>query len=122
MFEAVLLFAVGIILACLYLLIRTQHMFVLVERILATRWIYLAALFRLLAGAAIIASADAFKYPQVIALLGWLLALGGVVLVAVPQPVWVGLARRLAELPLFLVRVLLLLALCFGGFIVYAGL
>lgn len=122
MFEAVLLFAVVIIVACFYLLIRTPQMFVLAERILATRWIYLAALFRLLAGAAIIASAHAFKYPEVIALLGWLLALSGLVLVAVPQPVWVGLAERLAELPLIMARILLLLGLCFGGFIVYAGL
>ncbi len=44
MFEAVLLFAVVIIVACFYLLIRTPQMFVLAERILATRWIYLAAL------------------------------------------------------------------------------
>ena len=122
MFEAVLLFGVVIVLACIFLLIRAQQLSVFAERILATRWIYLAALLRLLVGAAMIASAQAFKYSQVITLLGWLLALGGVVLVAVPQPVWVNLAGRLADLPLSVVRLLLVLGLCFGGFIVYAAL
>ncbi|MEH6569853.1 MAG: hypothetical protein V7709_12295 [Halioglobus sp.] len=122
MFETVLLFGVVIVLGCIFLLIRAQHLLVLAERILATRWIYLAALLRLLLGAAMIASAHAFKYPQAITLLGWLLAFGGVVLIAVPQPVWVNLAGRLADLPLGVVRLLLLLGLCFGGFIVYAAL
>jgi hypothetical protein len=122
MFEAVLLVAVGIVLVCLFLLIRTSHLFVLADRILTTRWIYLAALVRLLVGAAIIASAHAFKYPQAMLLLGWMLAFSGVLLVAVPQPVWVGLSGRLADLPVVAVRALLLLGLCFGGFILSAAL
>lgn len=122
MFEAVLLFGVVIVLGCIYLLIRAQHLLLVAEQILATRWIYLAALLRLLVGAAMIASAQSFKFPQVITLLGWLLAFGGVILIAVPQPVWANLAVRLASLPLSVVRGLLMLGLCFGGFIVYAAL
>jgi hypothetical protein len=117
-----LLVAVGIVLACLFLLIRTPQLFVLADRILTTRWIYLAALARLLVGAAIIASAHAFEYPQAMLLLGWLLAFSGVLLVAVPQPVWVDLSGRLADLPLMAVRALLLLGLCFGGFVLSTAL
>lgn len=122
MSAAVLIFAVIVVLACIFLLVRTQYFFMLAEQVLATRWIYLAAILRLLIGGAIIASAHAFAYPQVIAALGWLLAFSAIVLVSVPQPVWVGMAERLASAPLTVVRFLLVLGLCFGGFIVYAAL
>ena len=122
MWEVVLLTGVLITGASLYLMIRAEHLRGLLDKVFATRWIYLAALFRLLLGAALIASAHTVRFPQAVSVIGWLIALGGLVLVAAPQPLWMSLGRWLASLPVALMRLWLLLGLLFGGFMLYAAL
>jgi FtsH-binding integral membrane protein len=79
---------VGVLVAglSLFLWVRVAVMGAVVERVLGSRWLYGAALLRLLLGAGLIASADAVRYPQAVALLGWLFALSGITLVAIPAP------------------------------------
>ena len=122
MWEVVLLTGLMIIGGSMFLLVRTGQAMPLLHKVLATRWIYLAALFRLMLGAAIIASAHTVAYPQLIGLIGWLIALGGMLLVAVPQPVWIGMADRVIKWPVLCLRIWLLLGLLFGGFVTYTAL
>jgi hypothetical protein len=122
MWEVVLLIGLLITGASLYLMVRTKSALSLIDIVFATRWIYLAALLRLLLGAALIAAASAVKFPQTITVIGWLMALGGLVLVAVPQEPLYKMGLWFAHLPIFLVRTWLLLGLLFGGFMMYAAL
>ena len=105
-----------------YLFIRTEQIAGLIDRVLVSRWLYLAALFRLLLGAALIASAHTVQFSQAIALIGWLTALGGLLLVAAPQALWRGLGQWLARQSLTLMRAWLLLGLLLGAFFLYAAL
>ena len=68
----------------LFLLVRPMAITGLLHRVFATRWLYGAALLRLLLGASLIASADTVKYSQAVALFGWLLVLGALLLVVIP--------------------------------------
>ncbi|MEH6584069.1 MAG: hypothetical protein V7754_19205 [Halioglobus sp.] len=122
MWELVLLTGLVATGACLFMLVRTEQMLGLVNKVFATRWIYLAAFFRLLLGAAFIASAHTVKFPQVIAALGWLMVFGGLVLVAAPQTLWQGMASWFTRQPLALLRAWLVLGLLFGGALIYIAL
>ena len=122
MWEVVLLTGVLIIATSLYLMVRVEQLPVVVNKVLASRWLYLAAFFRLMLGAALIASAHTVQFPREIAIIGWLIALGGLLLVAVPQGVWLRLARWLIDLPLAYTRAYLLLGLILGGLILYIAL
>jgi hypothetical protein len=122
MWEVVLLTGLMIIGGSLFLLVRTEQAVPLLNKVFATRWIYLAALFRLMLGAALIASAHTVAYPHVIGLIGWLIALGGLLLVAVPQPVWAGMAGWIINQPVLFMRCWLLVGLLFGGFVSYTAL
>lgn len=122
MWGVVFSFGLLVCVAALALQFRLAWAEGLVERVLDTRWIYLAALLRLLFGAALIASAHTVKYPGVITVLGWLLAFGGILMVVVPQDTWVAMARRMLALPALLLRVWLLIGLAFGAGIVYVAL
>ena len=123
MWEVVFAFGLFVVLACLYLLVRTEQVLDLVDDVFGTRWIYLAATFRLLLGAALIASADAVRYPQLVQAVGWIAAFGGIVLVAVPQAALLRLVHWfIADRSLVLMRVWLVAALLFGVFMTYVAL
>ena len=70
----------------LYLFARPGSMRGLLDKVFGTRWLYAAALFRLLLGAALIAVADTVAYPRAVALFGWLFVLGGLTIVVIPAP------------------------------------
>jgi hypothetical protein len=118
----VLLFGMFVCVACLALQFRLSWAENILERVFDSRWIYLAALLRLLLGAALIASAHTVKYPVVIAVIGWLMAFGGIILVVVPQDAWVSLGRKMLALPPLFLRAWLLVGLGFGAGIVYVAL
>ncbi|MEH6591016.1 MAG: hypothetical protein V7746_12190 [Halioglobus sp.] len=122
MWGVVFLFGVFVCIASLALQFRLAWAEAILERVFDSRWIYLAALFRLLLGAALIASAQTVKYPGVITLIGWLLAFGGIILVVVPQDTWVNMGRRMLALPSLVLRGWLLIGLAFGAGIVYVAL
>lgn len=94
----------------------------LLERVYGSAWIFGAALLRLLLGAALIAAADSVRYSGVVAGCGWLFALSGLTLVAVPQPLLRRLAGWFGQLSPAPARLWLSGALAFGLFLVYAGL
>lgn len=116
--------AVGVLLIgiTLYLLVRPQALIALIDQVLTTRWLFLVALVRLLLGAALIASASAVGFSGVIAAIGWLGALSGMVLVAVPPPVWERFSEWLKRLPIALLRIWTLMGLSLGGFLIFASL
>jgi hypothetical protein len=110
-----------IVVFSLWLIVRTEQLTPLLDKFLVTRWIYLGALARLLLGAGLIASAHTVKFTELILALGWLLALGGLLLVALPQVLWIGLGRRFAALPIAVMRAWLMFALLFGIALLYVA-
>ena len=94
----------------------------LLDKVFGTRWLYAAALFRLLLGAALIASADTVAYPRAVALFGWLFVLGGLIIVVIPAPVLRRMVGRFSRLSPGLARLWLSAAVTFGLFLAYAGL
>lgn len=106
----------------LVLLVRTEALAGLLSRVVTSRWLYGAALLRLLLGAALIAAADAVRYPQAVSLIGWLMALGGLLLVAVPEPAVAAVAARFSAASPGIARLWLGCALLLGVFLVYAAL
>ncbi len=118
--ELVLITGVLISAVSLYLLVRTQVLPGLIDRVFGTGWLYGAALLRLLLGAALIGSAATVAFPVPVAAFGWLFAVSGLTLVVVPRPVLQRLAGRFARLSPPAARVWLGGALVFGLFFVYA--
>ena len=116
--------AVGVLLigTTLYLLVRPQALIALIDRALTTRWLFLGALIRLLLGAVLIASASAVGFSGVIAAIGWLGVLSGMVLVAVPPTVWDRFSGWLKRLPTALLQIWTLMGLSLGGFLIFASL
>jgi len=106
----------------LYLFVFPGSMRGLLGRVFATRWLYAAALFRLLLGAALIGSAHTVAYPRAVALAGWLFVLGGLVLVVIPAPVLGRMVGWFARLSPVMARVWLSAAVLFGFFLTYAAL
>jgi len=106
----------------LYLFVRPTAMPGLLHRVFGTRWLYGAALLRLLLGAALIASAETVAYPRAIALLGWLFVLGGLGLVVIPAPVLRRMVGWFAQLSPAMVRLWLTFAVLFGLFLIFAAL
>ncbi len=80
---------------------------------------YSAALLRLLVGALLLAAAATARYPLIIEVIGWLAALSGLLLVALPP----ALMHRIAGLATLLnatgVRALSVPVFLFAGFLVY---
>lgn len=116
-------FGVGLLIMAvsLFLLVRPAAIAGLLDRVFATRWLYGAALLRLLLGAALIASADTVKYSQAVALVCWLFVLGALFLVVIPAPVVSRLAGRFARLSPAMSRLWLCGALALGVFLVMAA-
>ncbi len=106
----------------LFLIARPRLMGDLLERVFGSAWLYGAALLRLLLGAALIASAETVRYSAAVAVFGWLFVLGGLVLVAVPQPVLQRMAGWFGRLSPAPARLWLSVALLFGLFLLYCGL
>lgn len=116
--------AVGLLVtgSSLFLFVRVESMTGLLDKVFGTRWLYAAALARLLLGSVLIASAGTVAYPAAVALCGWLFALGALVLVVVPAPVLRRMAGWFAALSPALARLWLSMALLFGLFLLYAAL
>ena len=75
----------GLIAAASLVLIASPQRFTgILDGVLGSRWIYAAALARLLIGAGLIASAQAVRFPGAIAAIGWLAVVGGLALVVIP--------------------------------------
>lgn len=118
--ELVLLTGVLIIGVSSYLIVRTQAMTGLIDKVFGTGWLYAAALLRLLVGAALIGSAPTVAYPVIVEAFGWLFAVGGLTLVVVPRPVLQRLAGWFSRLSPLAARLWLSAALLCGLFFVHA--
>ena len=122
MWEVVLLTGLLITGTSIYLMVRTESALRLVDIVFATRWIYLAALLRLMLGAALIHAAPAVRFSPAITAIGWLMALGGLVLVVVPAPAVARMAAWFGRLSPAMSRLWLSTAVLFGLFLIYAAL
>jgi hypothetical protein len=122
MWQWVLAVGVLVTVASAVLWIRPAATAGLLDKVFATRWLYGAALLRLLVGASLIAAANGVAYPRVIAALGWLMALGGLVLVVVPAPAVAQMAAWFGRLSPAMSRLWLSTAVLFGLFLIYAAL
>jgi hypothetical protein len=122
MSQLVLLVGVLVTGVSLYLFIRPTAMAGLLDKVFGSRWLYGAALLRLMLGAALIASAEAVAYSGAVELFGWLFALGGLTLVVVPAPALLRMAGWFGRLSPGIARLWLSSALLFGLFLVYAAL
>jgi hypothetical protein len=83
--ELVLLTGVLIVGISLFLIIRTEALPGLLERVFGSGWLYGAALLRFLLGAALIGSADSVAYSAAVQLFGWLFCVAGLALVVFPR-------------------------------------
>ncbi len=118
----VLLLGGLIALASLVLIASPQRFTGILDGVFGSRWIYAAALARLLIGAGLIASAQAVRFPGAIAAIGWLSVLGGLALVVIPAPAMTRMTGWFAGLPTGVMRLWLGLALLLGLFLAYAAL
>lgn len=116
--------AVGLLVAgvSLFLWVRVAAMGAVLERVFNTRWLYGAALLRLLLGAGLIASADAVRYPGAVALFGWLFALAGITLVVIPPTAMRRMVGWFSGLTPGQARIWLSGGVVLGLFFVYAAL
>ena len=105
-----------------YLAVQPRAMLTLIDRALTSRWIFLAALLRLMLGAALIASAHAVKFSGVVTAIGWLVAFSGMVLVAVPPGAWDRLNDWLQSLPTLMLRALMSIGVALGSFLLFTAL
>jgi len=121
---AVWVLLTGLLICCAsgWLLLWPQALAELLPRVFATRWRYAAALLRLLLGALLLASAAAVAFPREVALLGWLMVLGGLVLVVLPTPVVESVSAWFARLSITASRCWLGAVMAIGLFLVYAAL
>jgi hypothetical protein len=106
----------------LFLILRPAQLPGLLDRVFGSRWLYAAALVRLLLGAALIAAAPGVAFPGAVELCGWLFVLGGLGLVVIPAPLLRRIADWFSALSPLATRLWLILALSFGLFLVYAAL
>lgn len=116
--------AVGLLVTgvSLYLFVRVAAMGAVLERVFGSRWLYGAALLRLLLGAGLIASADTVRYPGAVAVLGWLFALAGIILVVIPAPAMRRMVAWFGGLTPLQARLWLCAGAVLGLFFVYAAL
>jgi hypothetical protein len=106
----------------LFLILRPAQLPGLLDRVFGSRWLYAAALVRLMLGAALIAAAPGVAFPGAVELCGWLFVLGGLGLVVIPAPLLRRIADWFSALSPLATRLWLILALSFGLFLVYAAL
>ncbi|MCB1677840.1 MAG: hypothetical protein KDI16_04070 [Halioglobus sp.] len=121
---AIVVLLLGVLLSAgsIYLLLRPDALRALLHRVFATRWLYGAALLRLLLGAALIAAAPAVAFPVAVAVLGWLFVLGALTLVVVPPRALRSTVDWFAQLPPRALRLWLGAALALGLFLACAAL
>lgn len=117
----VLMLGVVVSLLGLALLVRPRAMLGLIDKIFDSRWLYLVALVRFLVGAGLIAAAPAVAFSTIVSVLGWLFALGGILLVTIPAPTVRRIASWFTQLPIWQARLWTLLALLLGLFFIYAA-
>jgi hypothetical protein len=91
------------------------------DRVYGSGWLYGAALLRLLVGAGLIASASSVAMSEIVRGFGWLFALAGLGLVAIPTPPLRRMAGWFGSLSPLAARAWLLLSLSFGLFFIYAA-
>ena len=112
----------GLIAAASLVLIASPQRFTgILDEVFGGRWLYAAALVRLLIGAGLIASAQAVRFPGAIAVIGWLAVVGGLALVVIPGPAMSRMTDWVSGLSTGVMRLWLVLALLLGLFLVYAA-
>jgi hypothetical protein len=104
----------------LYLMIRTEELWDLLQRVFGSGWLYGAALLRLLLGAILIASAPTVAYSMTVEVFGWLFCIGGQSLVELPRSVLLRMVGWFSGLSPGMARLWLSSAVLFGLFFVLA--
>lgn len=120
--EVVLVVGMLVTSISLYLFVRPGDMPGLLAKVFTTRWLYAAALVRLLLGAALLGSAATVAFPRAVGLFGWLFVLGGLLMVVITAPAIGRIAGWFSQLSIAMSRLWLSGAVMFGLFLVYAAL
>mgnify|MGYP003626091534 CR=1 FL=1 len=118
----VLIIGLLVLASSLFFLVRPAQLRPALEKALLSRWLYGAALLRFMLGAALIGAGNAVAFPSLVVALGWLMALGGLLLVVLPLPALRAIVNRFSQLPAVLARLWLTVAVLIGTFLVYAAL
>jgi hypothetical protein len=118
--ELVLLTGILISGLSLYLMIRTEELWGLLQRVFGSGWLYGAALLRLLLGAMLIASAPTVAYATAVEVFGWLFCIGGLSLVVLPRSVLQRMVGWFSGLSPGMARLWLSSAVVFGLFFIFA--
>ena len=121
MSNIVALVGVLVVLICGYSLVRLEPLKQMADAIFDGKWLYLAALARLLLGAVFIAAAPDTRMPLAVEVLGWLMCFGGVLLVSVPRGVWQGLIDRVMGLPGVFLRLFMVMGTGIGVFLIWVS-
>ena len=109
-------------LAGVVLLFRPTVVGLIVERVGETKWFYPALMGRLLIGAALIAAAPGLPYANLVALLGWFTVTVALSLIALPRTLSDVMLDGFRDMPPWGVRMLSLVGLSLGLFLVFVGL
>ncbi len=122
MSQFVLVLGVFTILLSLLLGLQPRRFLTLADQVLNTRWLFAAALLRFLVGALLIAAAPAVQHSEIVALLGWLFALAGLLLVTLPPAVIDWMADRVTRFSPAQMRLWLSVSAALGCWLVYVAL
>jgi len=117
---AAIAFGVFVILATVYALPKTQAAMQLARSVVSSRWLYAAALARILIGVMLLAVASDSRYPVAIEALGWLIVFAGLLLVVIPRSALLKMFSWIEALPRPVFLLASPFAVAFGGFIVYS--
>ena len=118
--ELVLFTGVLITAISLYLIAKPASATGMVDKVFGSGWLYGAALFRLLLGAALIGSAHTVAFSTAVEVFGWLFCIGGLTLVTVHRSAWQRMVGWFTKLSPAMTRLWLSTALLFGLFFIYA--
>jgi hypothetical protein len=109
-----------IILMSLYVMVAPAAFQQKLPELLSGASLYLIALARLLLGSLLLAVATQSRHPDIMAGLGWLTVLAGLLLVVIPPDTMSSIAQWYARLSTTTLRLMLPFAAAFGAYLVYA--
>ncbi len=117
----IIVFGVLMLLVGITLIINPENIFGILKTNIEKLGLHiLAVVVRLLLGALLIYQADISKYPLTIEIIGWLSILAAIIFTIIGRKLFQHLMTWALSLTKPLGRVGGILAVCFGGFLIYA--
>ena len=117
----VMVFGAATMIAGVVIAINPETVFGLIRKYYASLGMHvLAVVVRIILGAALILCADGSKYPTVIEIIGWITLIAALVMGIMGRASFKALIAWALGIPPFFRRIGGLLAIFFGGFLLYA--